>query len=132
MSQTSDEFAGSVLRDNPKAPPAVTSSDLDDSQVPLDVQPLNSRMGPPPPRPVASKSSKGKASKDQPTLEEVRAKTVPGTITDFQLRQIRKHYGFPDEVATRIPVEGEIVDALFALLNPSAQGEAEDSSNHPF
>ncbi|GAA0139513.1 hypothetical protein LIER_35101 [Lithospermum erythrorhizon] len=102
---------------------------LDDSQAHLDVQPLNSQMGPPPPRPAVLKSSKGKPAKDQPTLEEVRAKTVPGTITDFQLRQIRKHYGFPKEVKTRIPVEGENVDSPLVLIRPSTEGVPKEASN---
>ncbi|GAA0176451.1 hypothetical protein LIER_29442 [Lithospermum erythrorhizon] len=33
---------------------------------PLHVQPLNSRMGPPPPGPAVPKASKGKTSKDLP------------------------------------------------------------------
>ncbi|GAA0159258.1 hypothetical protein LIER_16079 [Lithospermum erythrorhizon] len=74
-------------------------------------------MGPPsevPPtqnlRVAVPKPSKGKATKIPPTLEEVKVKTVPELITDYQLRQIRNHYGILDEVKTRIPLEGESVE----------------------
>ncbi|GAA0185924.1 hypothetical protein LIER_33212 [Lithospermum erythrorhizon] len=82
-------------------------------------------MGPPddvPPNPktrvTIPKPYKGKSTKEPPTLKEVKAKTVPGLITYYQLRQIRKHYGISDELKTRIPFEGENVDA------PSTQTEA--------
>ncbi|GAA0148791.1 hypothetical protein LIER_08133 [Lithospermum erythrorhizon] len=54
--------------------------------------------------------SKGKYSKYPPTLESVKAKTVPGLITDYQLRQIRNYYDIPDKVKTQIPLEGESFD----------------------
>ncbi|GAA0166068.1 hypothetical protein LIER_21315 [Lithospermum erythrorhizon] len=112
MEETLEDFVGSLLRDNPEAPPTTTSLDFDDSQVPLDVQPLRSRMGPPldKVRALVTKSSKGKSCKEPPTLEEVKAKTVFGLITDYQLLQIRNHYGIPEAVKTRILLEGESVD----------------------
>ncbi|GAA0140473.1 hypothetical protein LIER_01812 [Lithospermum erythrorhizon] len=69
-------------------------------------------MGPPPDkvRAPVSKPSIGKTSKEPQILEEVKTKTVPGLITDYQLRQISNHYCIPDIVKTRIPLEGEIVD----------------------
>ncbi|GAA0176518.1 hypothetical protein LIER_29495 [Lithospermum erythrorhizon] len=120
-----EDFVGSLLRDSPMALPTTTSQDLDDSQAPLDVMPLRSRMGPPldvPPS-QSSKSgvpiyTKGKSSKEPPTLEKVKAKIILELITDYQLRQIRNHYDIPDEVKTRIPLEGESVDT------PSTKTEA--------
>ncbi|GAA0163409.1 hypothetical protein LIER_43641 [Lithospermum erythrorhizon] len=102
MEEALEDFVGSLLRDSLEAPPTTTSPDLDDSRAPLDVQPLCSRMGSPSDkaRVSVSKSSKGKSSKEPPTLEEVKAKTIPALITDYQLRQIRKHYDIPDVVDT--------------------------------
>ncbi|GAA0159480.1 hypothetical protein LIER_38876 [Lithospermum erythrorhizon] len=72
MSQTSDEFVGSLLRDSPEASNVAigsgsTSSNVDDSQGPLNVMPLRSLMGPPSNLPpardlsvVEPESSKGK------------------------------------------------------------------------
>ncbi|GAA0140303.1 hypothetical protein LIER_35215 [Lithospermum erythrorhizon] len=97
MEQAPDYFVGSLLRDSPEDPSTTTLPDLDDSHAPLDVQPLRSQMGPPPERVRAlvskGKSSKEKSSKQPPTLEEVKAKTILGLITDYQLRQIRNQYG---------------------------------------
>ncbi|GAA0154467.1 hypothetical protein LIER_12439 [Lithospermum erythrorhizon] len=77
---------------------------MDDSQGFLDVMPLRSIIGPPanvPPtrgqQVTQSETSKSKRSKDPPTLDQVRAKTVPGLITEAQLRAIRNHYDFSDE-----------------------------------
>ncbi|GAA0141391.1 hypothetical protein LIER_02543 [Lithospermum erythrorhizon] len=64
MSETSEDFTVYVLRDSPEAHPAISSYSLDDFQTPLDVQPLSSRMGTPPPRPIVPKDSKGKSSKE--------------------------------------------------------------------
>ncbi|GAA0154871.1 hypothetical protein LIER_12725 [Lithospermum erythrorhizon] len=73
-----------LARDSPEAHYTPTSPDLDDSKAPLDVQPLRSRIGPPldKARASVSKPSKGKSSKEAPTLEEVKAKTIPVLITD--------------------------------------------------
>ncbi|GAA0163057.1 hypothetical protein LIER_19022 [Lithospermum erythrorhizon] len=94
MSQTSDEFVGSLLRDSPQASKVVvgsgfTSPNMDDSQGPLDMMPLRAVMGPPADVPPTRGSSiaqpkplKGKRSKEPPTLDHVRAKTIPGLITE--------------------------------------------------
>ncbi|GAA0158216.1 hypothetical protein LIER_38604 [Lithospermum erythrorhizon] len=102
MEETPEDFVGSLLRDSPEAPSTTTSPGLDDSQAALDVMPLLSRMGPPPNVPsiqssklVVPKPSKGKSSNESSTLEEVKAKIIPGLITNYQLRQIRNQYGIP-------------------------------------
>ncbi|GAA0155748.1 hypothetical protein LIER_13407 [Lithospermum erythrorhizon] len=118
MEETPKDFVGSFLRDSHEALPTSTSPGLDDSQDPLNVQPLHSSMGPPALRLVAPKPSNEKSTKEPPTLEEVKAKTIPGLITDYQLCQIRNHYGIPDPAKTRIPLEGESVD------NPSTKRHA--------
>ncbi|GAA0169342.1 hypothetical protein LIER_40737 [Lithospermum erythrorhizon] len=76
MSQTSDEFVGSLLRESPEvtnvvAGSGVNSPNVEDSQGPLDVVPLRSLMGPPADVPVAQgprvnppETSNGKGSKD--------------------------------------------------------------------
>ncbi|GAA0161638.1 hypothetical protein LIER_17908 [Lithospermum erythrorhizon] len=120
MSQTSYEFVGSLLRDSPgttNVAPRADSPNMDDSQGPLDVVPLPSLMGPPTSVPLAQgqkvaqpEASKGKGSKEPPTLDQVRAKTIRGLITEVQLHAIRNHYDFPNGVKTRIPDEGENIN----------------------
>ncbi|GAA0142552.1 hypothetical protein LIER_42730 [Lithospermum erythrorhizon] len=94
MSQTSDEFVGSLLRDSPDTTnvgnvPRVDSANVDDSQGPLNVMPLPISNAPSNNVPVVQGSkvapleaSKGKWSKDPPTSEQVKAKTIPGLITE--------------------------------------------------
>ncbi|GAA0158586.1 hypothetical protein LIER_38689 [Lithospermum erythrorhizon] len=137
MSQTFDEFVGSLLRDSPEASNIAVGSGptyphVDDSQGPLDVMPLRSLMGPPADVPPARGSSvaqpkppKGKGSKEPPTLDQVRAKTIPGLITEVQLQAIRNHYDFHEGVKTRIPDEGENINT------PSTKAEAPQRSYAP-
>ncbi|GAA0163194.1 hypothetical protein LIER_19119 [Lithospermum erythrorhizon] len=47
MEEGNKDFVGSLLRDSLEASSPPNSSNLDDSQAPLDVMPLKSRMGPP-------------------------------------------------------------------------------------
>ncbi|GAA0182981.1 hypothetical protein LIER_30477 [Lithospermum erythrorhizon] len=86
MEETLEDFVGSFVRDSPEALPISTSLGLDDSQGPLDVQLLRSSIGPPTPRPVALKSSKGKSTKDPPTLEEGESVDTPSTKRDTSQR----------------------------------------------
>ncbi|GAA0138847.1 hypothetical protein LIER_00512 [Lithospermum erythrorhizon] len=106
MEEAPEDFVGSLLRDNPEANPSHTSPDLDDSHAPPEVQPLRSRMGPPPervrvpvPKPSKGKSSKEKSSKEPPTLEEVKIKTIP------------------DQLRTPIPLEGKSIDTPSMKIN---------------
>ncbi|GAA0184708.1 hypothetical protein LIER_31996 [Lithospermum erythrorhizon] len=71
MEEAPEDFVGPLLRDSPEATPIVTSPGLDESQASLDVQPLRSRMVPPPSRAVVPKPSMGKSSKEPPTLDEL-------------------------------------------------------------
>ncbi|GAA0140800.1 hypothetical protein LIER_02087 [Lithospermum erythrorhizon] len=85
MSQTSDLFVGSLLRDNPEAinafPRSAThSTGVDDSQGPLDVVPIRSIIRPPANVPLAQgprvnppETSKRKGSKEPSSLESVKA-----------------------------------------------------------
>ncbi|GAA0162439.1 hypothetical protein LIER_18530 [Lithospermum erythrorhizon] len=86
-------------------------------KAPLDVEPLRSLMGPHANVPFARgqqvarpETSKGKGSKEPPSLDQVRAKTIPGLIIEIQLCAIRNHYDFPDEVKTRILDEEENIN----------------------
>ncbi|GAA0147088.1 hypothetical protein LIER_06875 [Lithospermum erythrorhizon] len=108
MSQTSDKFVGSLLRDSPEASNIATGSgqpspNMDDSQ--------GQQV-------TRTETLKSKGSKDPPTLDQVRAKTIPGLITEVQLRALRNHYDFPDGVKTRIPNEEENINT------PTTKAEA--------
>ncbi|GAA0174466.1 hypothetical protein LIER_27851 [Lithospermum erythrorhizon] len=132
MEEAPEDFVGSLLRDSPEALPTTTSRGLDDTHGPLNVQPLRSRMRPPVPRTVAPKPSKGKSTKEPPTLEEVKAKTIPELITNYQLRQICNYYEVPDEVKTRIPLGGESVDAPSTKTEAPKEGEPEGTTVSTF
>ncbi|GAA0138490.1 hypothetical protein LIER_00229 [Lithospermum erythrorhizon] len=134
MSRTFDEFVDSLLRDSPEASNVATGSgkpspNMDDSQGPLDVMPLQSIMGPPanvPPtrsqQVTQTETSKSKRSNDPPTLDQVIAKTVPGLIPEVQLCAIRNHYDFFDGVKTRISDEGENIDTPTMKVEASEEG----------
>ncbi|GAA0146169.1 hypothetical protein LIER_06186 [Lithospermum erythrorhizon] len=127
MEEGNEDFVGSLLRDSPETIFTLISTNLDNSQAPLDVMPISSRMGPPadvplPSNPKASnpEHSEDKSLKEQ--LEKVKAKTVPRLITSYKLRQIHSHYDIPNEVKTRIPLEGESVDTPSTKVPPPTEG----------
>ncbi|GAA0152131.1 hypothetical protein LIER_10688 [Lithospermum erythrorhizon] len=77
MEEGNEDFVGSLLRDSPETTSPPISTNLDDSQVPLDVVPINSWMGPPADVPLYSnpialhpEPSKDKSLKEQ--LERVK------------------------------------------------------------
>ncbi|GAA0139782.1 hypothetical protein LIER_01262 [Lithospermum erythrorhizon] len=86
-------------------------------------------MGPPANIPPArgssiaqSKPPKGKGSSEPPTLEQVRAKTVSGLITEVQFQPIRNHYNFPEWMKTRISDEGENIDTPVTKTEAPKEG----------
>ncbi|GAA0152878.1 hypothetical protein LIER_11246 [Lithospermum erythrorhizon] len=128
MEEGNEDFVGSLLRDSPETTSPSNPLSLDDSQAPLDVMPISSRMGPPADMPIAKKPkatnpkpSKGKSSKEPPTLQSFKVKIVLGLIIEYQLPPIRNYYDIPDEVMTRIPLEGESVDTTSTKVAPSKE-----------
>ncbi|GAA0184827.1 hypothetical protein LIER_32115 [Lithospermum erythrorhizon] len=112
MSQTSDEFVGSLLRDSPEMTVATgigaNSPNVDDSEGP---------------RVTLPEASKGKGSKEPPSLESVKAKTLPGLITKVQLLAIRNHYDFLEVVQTRILDKREDIDTPTTKTEVPKEGQ---------